>query len=442
MGFIPLLLLTGACQTADDGNFVGGFTTDLHTNMGSIVVADWVQTFAATSWLEFQVDDQTWLASPPTWRPAGIASEMALGIPFGTDVALRVAWDTGQTTGKTETQTITTDPVPEGIPEVVSAEGMASQWDTELSYLLVSMDGAGTSMDANYWTFIIDRQGRVVWAMESPEKRTTVQAQSSHDGTDLLIDHNSFWQLFDGGAKSQVVRVKIDGTVVETILTPGLYHPFVELGDGSVAWTQGTSSMMDILTVHAPTGEDTTVWDCELFYESLGESEPCASNSIWWDESTDRFVISFFTTESIVEIDHQSGTSIRWFGHLADAWAFEPEESAFYWQHGAHYTSEGNLLVSAQASDTDQETVVREYALDENNESLVEVWSFGEGEGVFGEMYGEAHRLPNGNTLHNYGTTTRIREVTSDGTVVWDVLWDEMTLGRSTPLADLYAFAP
>ena len=90
------------------------------------------------------------------------------------------------------------------------------------------------------------------------------------------------------------------------------------------------------------------------------------------------------------------------------------------------------------------ETVAREYELDEAGDVLVQVWSFGVGEGVYGSEMGEVARLPNGNTLHNYGEAMRLREATQDGTVVWDVAWPEqgMTLGRTTPLTDLYELAP
>ena len=58
------------------------------------------------------------------------------------------------------------------------------------------------------------------------------------------------------------------------------------------------------------------------------------------------------------------------------------------------------------------------------------------------QYYGEAHRLPGGNTLHNYGSAARLREITPDGEVVWDADWDAGYMGRSEPVADLYALAP
>jgi hypothetical protein len=86
--------------------------------------------------------------------------------------------------------------------------------------------------------------------------------------------------------------------------------------------------------------------------------------------------------------------------------------------------------------------VVREYAVDEATQTLQEVWSFGTGQGVYGDTLGEAWRLPAGNTLHNYGSEPRVREITPDGVVVWDIVWpDYPHIGRSTPLdlSQLYA---
>jgi hypothetical protein len=63
---------------------------------------------------------------------------------------------------------------------------------------------------------------------------------------------------------------------------------------------------------------------------------------------------------------------------------------------------------------------------------------------VYAKNGGGAHRLANGNTLLHYGGTPRIREVTADAEVVWDVQWElgEIRLGYIWPLEDLYGFAP
>jgi hypothetical protein len=87
-----------------------------------------------------------------------------------------------------------------------------------------------------------------------------------------------------------------------------------------------------------------------------------------------------------------------------------------------------------------------EYELDDNAQTLRQVWSFRGDEAVHGETMGEAHRLLGGNTLRNYGEGQRVREVTPEGEVAWALTWPGggllWELGRTSPLEDLYAFAP
>ena len=86
---------------------------------------------------------------------------------------------------------------------------------------------------------------------------------------------------------------------------------------------------------------------------------------------------------------------------------------------------------------------MREYELDHDAQTLRQLWSFGQGQGIYGDELGEAWRLPGGNTLHNTGTAQRLREITPDGEVVWDVSWTRGSfVGRSEPIEDLYALLP
>jgi hypothetical protein len=153
--------------------------------------------------------------------------------------------------------------------------------------------------------------------------------------------------------------------------------------------------------------------------------------------------MSFYSFESLVEIDATTGVAERWFGHVDGSWAFDPPSSAFWWQHGGHWTDAGTLLTSSYLTQSGDEIVVREYEVDEANQTLREIATLGQGLGVFGAFMGEAHRLPNGNTLHNTGSDSRLREFTPDGTVVWELDWPgNNEIGRSTPISDLWMLAP
>lgn len=413
--------------------------TSLDEDFASLIRVEWEQGAAGSAWVEYREGGGEWASTPAREREAGAASQLVVGVPYATDVELRVAVEGGDGPVYGETVTQATGPLPEGAPQAGQVEGDPAAWDPGTAYVLLSL----ADSDFGSWYLVVDREARVVWALESPNRRISLHPRVSLDGRDLLLDENSYWAAFDGGVASRVVRMKLDGTVVETMDTPGLHHPFTDLPDGSLVYTaMGLGTGSETLDRRWPDGTIETVWDCQALADAVGDDiDYCGSNTVWYDPDTGHVLNSIYSTETIVEVDLEAGEAVRWFGHTTGAWSFDPPESAFWWQHGGYITEAGTLLTSSKGTDSARETVVREYAFDEARQALVEVWSFGEGEGVYGDVMGEAHRLGNGNTLHNYGSATRLREVTPEGVVVWDVNWRASTMGRSTPIGDLYALA-
>lgn len=416
---------------------VSDLTSWVDEEIGSLVWVQWEQGVAAHVRVEYRFEGEEWWATPTRLVDAGQITQVLLGIPFDSSVEFRVVNELGGAVLTTEPSTESTDAVPSGAPEAGSVEGDPERWDAETRWVFLSVSGS----DYRTWYIVVDREGRLVWALRSPEDRVSLHPRISLDGRDLLLDEGSFWAAFDGGAASRVVRAKLDGTIVEELDTPGLHHPFTDLPDGSILYTayKGVNDRSETLDRRWPDGTITTVWDCQDLVEAVGDSGYCGSNTLWYNPANGRVLYSLYSLETIVDVDLDAGEPVRWFGHLNDSWSFDPPESAFWWQHGGYITEAGTLLTSSKGEDSDNETVIREYAFDEANEALVEVWSFGEGEGVYGDVMGEAHRLPGGNTLHNYGSATRLREATPEGEVVWDVNWRADVMGRSTPLSDLYA---
>jgi hypothetical protein len=168
----------------------------------------------------------------------------------------------------------------------------------------------------------------------------------------------------------------------------------------------------------------------------------CASNTLNYDEDTDSFLFSFWTLESVFHLDAATGDVLAVYGSVADAYAFDPPDSHFWFQHGAHLTEAGTLLISTHVAENDTELVAREYAIDDANQTLVEIWNVGVGAGVPGNQMGDAYRFAGSDhTLQTFGTNPRMREFAADGTVVWDVSYPTDNIGRATGLHDLYALA-
>jgi hypothetical protein len=439
----------GDDDTGDDddatapGGPVAGIQWRLHDEIESLVYVSWEQLEAAEVHVEYSFDEGSWHGTPAFDAAVGQHEALLLGIPYDIGVRFKVACDLGEGPVFSAEVEASTGVQPVDLPPPSLLQSEPDAWEPSGNYLLASInqyDGGWTG--GRYWKFIMDRQGRVVWALETPDGNWTIYQRVALNGVDILWDEFTYWNAWDEGAGSKVHRMKIDGSILESYDTPGGHHAFVELPDGSLVYGSADweSERLDRLNAD---GTYDTIWDCRDYHDAIGVNQMCQSNSLFWHEPSDSFLYSFYTTEVVLEIDHASGQVVRQFGHLPGSWAFDPEDSAFWWQHGVTYTDAGTLLVSTHSLPSSEELCVREYEVDDGSQTLTEVWNFGVGAQAMGPYAGEAHRLPSGNTLHNYGSGARVREATPDGDVVWEARWGgSKLLGRTVWLEDLYDFAP
>jgi hypothetical protein len=423
---------------------------DVNETIGSIIEVSWTQNEASTGYVAYRFEPalptDDWMQSPTKKWDMGSHDEILLGIPYGSTVTWKVVSDPEgkEPEQSTADQTIDNDPLPSGCPEPSVTVSDRKGMDPSVRYLIgTNNEGASGLAAARFWAFIIDRDARVVWALRPPSQRMFFQIKPSYDGDELLVDYNSFWAIYDNGAKSQIARVKIDGSVIDVTDTPGLHHGFTETADHAYLWPAYQNHPVDEwLWEKDASGTQRAVFKCEDFHDSIGASENCGSNNVYWDEKTDSVYYSFFWSDTVVHLDRKSGEPIDWFGRLPGAYAFDPPESQFWLQHDAHLNADGTFMVSSHTTQDAYENVARVYTIDEKNETLHLEETFGEGDGVYGQYIGEAWKLPNGNFLQNYGTNGRVREGTADGTIVWDLQWAGNFLGRTLGLPDLYVFAP
>ncbi|MBN1335392.1 MAG: hypothetical protein JXB39_05480 [Deltaproteobacteria bacterium] len=419
-----------------------GIRWRLHETIGSIVYVTWNQVVPGTSWVEVDVDG-AWEATPNTARKVGPAEQIVMGVPFDTAFDLRVLVDDGTATWSSSRREARTDAWPDGLPTPRIVASNPEAWEPGGRFLLGSINGReGGWVGGPYWMWILDRKGRMVWARQTPDRHWTLWATLARNGTDVLWDEFTYWSDWDGGASSKVHRWRLDGSEIAAYPTPGAHHAFVELPDDVLVWG-AASPVSESLMERDAGGTVRPVWSCTDFYEAIDVIGACQSNALFWNEAADSFLYSFYTNDFVLEVDRATGEVVRQFGHLAGSWSFDPEDAAFWWQHGVSYTPEGTLLLSTHSAEGNDELAVREYALDDPARVLRQVWSFGVGLGVEARTNGEATRLPGGNTLHNYGSGGILKEVTPEGEVVWQVTFDSTRLlGHATWLENLYPLVP
>ena len=429
----------GGDDTAPLGDPVSEVSWALHDEIESIVVVSWTQAYEAEVSLSFGVEgEETW-STPTATYAAGAQSQLLLGLPY--DASFQFSVVSGDYTS--EVQAGSTGALPETVPPTALMSSREGDWHEDDRWMLVSVTYGGSGWTAEgTWIVFVDRKGRIVWAYETPDEHRTFYNQFSPDGTRIVWDETTFWSAWDGGADSQVHRMAIDGTIEETIPTPGLHHAFLELPDGTIVWG-GLDGETELIWERDPSGEVRTLFDCSAYWREQTPGVACDGNALSWRESDDTLLFSSDSGHSIVHLDRKSGEVIKSFGRLDDSWGFADEATMFWKQHSPNFLDDGNLLLSTWASETDHELRAREYELDEDNEQLVEVWACGEGSGLEGDYAGEAHRLPSGNTLLNYGAGSALIEYAPDCSVVWHVQFDGQRMtGRSLFVADLYALVP
>jgi hypothetical protein len=409
----------------------------LHPEVESLVYVTWTQAAPATVHVEYSFDAGEWMSSPPFDAAAGPNQQLVAGIPFATTAEWRVVSGGGTFVDGT---TITTGDIPRNFPMPDVETGDTSKWIAGGNYLLSSINArTGGWTQGNYYTFIMDREGRLVWAHLADDMAWTLFAQVALSGDHILWDAATYWADFDEGANSQIHRWYLDEEI-EVIDTPGLHHAWVQMPDGGLVWGSQDHGGGEALVERGPseTGE-TILWTCRGNWEGSEDGRGCESNGIFYSPERDTFLYSFYTNNSLVELDHATGESLWWAGDVAGGYDFVPEDSQFAWQHGVSWTDAGTLLVSTVYYSGDRRsTAAVEYEVDKDAGTLSPVWVFDPG--VEADTNGDAWRLDNGNTLHVVGSSGNLYEVGPDSEVLWHLdFGGTHLLGRGEFIEDLYA---
>ncbi len=431
-----------ATLTDTDSGPVFTYTWYLHQELLTLIYVTWRQEVKGPAYVAYRFEGKEWHKTPTKLFDAGNAKQLVLGVPYDTSVELRVVNIVEEEPVPMEILKATTGaiPLPELQPDIDAA--IPDQWDPADKYLIGSINATEEGWSpGEYWMFILDRQGRVVWAYRTPLEYFSYYVRVSHDTNDLLWDEISYWTDWDDGKASVIHRMKIDGTIKKTYPIPGANHAFTEIDDETFAWWGLLGGGQ--LLLREPGERPEAIWSCPDFFEENGLAGSCLANTVYYRESTDSFLVSFALMDFIVEVDRQTGDTLKRFGAVQGAYSFSPPESAFDMNHGVTYTDAGTLLVSTHTDWVSDEAIIREYELDTESKVLTEIWNFGIGDNIWAPYGGEAHRLAGGNTIQNYGVVPRFREIAPAGEVVWDLSWSlPGMIGRTIFLEDLYVFDP
>lgn len=391
------------------------------------VTVSWDQPETRTGWVEYEAGD-TWKATPRQLFQAGRVETTVVGVPLGFLADWRVVLedDRERTYPFDSRDSIINSPLPKDFPPpTITVSDQLGRDD----YVFSSVNERACGWCGGpYWSFIADREGRIVWASRSGPGEWTLFTQLSVNRDHVILDIV--------GNPSAAIRTYLDAPI-ETIEMPGHHHGFIELPDGTLAWGQhlGSDFFESILEKAPGSDEIRTVWSCNSWREVQG----CRSNALEYDPVRDVYWFSFYSNSSVAEINRTTGELVG-FSDLQGSppleYTFDPPDSAFTWQHGPRVLPNGNLLISNddRARST---TKVSEYTLDRETRVFTEVWSYDPQ--VLAEFNGDVLRLDNGNTMHSLGAAGTIYEVDDAGTKMWEIAFGRgHQVARLDVIEDLY----
>jgi len=282
---------------------------------------------------------------------------------------------------------------------------------------------------------------------------------SNHMGLDFKVNQDllSYYDRLDGSwilldsLMKEVDTLRCEGSYIADyhdiqVLENGHYileaydSIFVDMsaiidGGQSVAWITG------ILIIQEFNSNDELIFEWNAWehlsiadYTNLNleadaiEWMHCNSIEVDGDE---HILISNRASNEILKINRQSGDIVWHLGGPLNEFTFiNDPKHGFKMQHDVRRLDNGNItLFDNGVTHSPPISRVLEYGLDENEKTAELVWDYIHPDSIIGLAMGSVQRLPNGNTLINWGTINNrgalITEVTNDKNIVLEIQYPD-----------------
>lgn len=442
----------GAVAAMPGGDdFVSDVQVSVHERVNTVLVVTWRQLLEADSaWLEFTFEDGVVMQSRPLAGALGAHRDVVLGVPGEVDVTLRIVNQKAGVVFASSDHLGRTEAVPSGTNGMPPATVLA--YDPAIAspdrWLVGSVENSegGCGPECynrwTYWTYIMDRKGRIVWYYADPASNATSSFQRrARDGEYLWIEKRPYGRP---GPRA-VLKTTLDGEYSEEIPVANLADSIDVTEEGSLLY-----DAQDELREMARDGTVRNIWSCRA---QFGQGFACYTNTINYVAETNSVWMSYPDENTVVEVSRATGQLIASYGDVAGSYGFSPGTWQFEFQHFPNVTPEGTLLVSSHMpgfADTFEPVAGQhafvEFTIDRQNRQLVERWFYNEGP-EWAMYKGMAIRVSNGNTLANYGSGGVIREITPDKRTAFHVKFDapngddfyNKMVGHNELIDDLYA---
>jgi hypothetical protein len=419
-----LAVLLCGCGPSDDSTSVArpkDVVAEAIESISTVVNVRWTTDEPSVGYVQYGTTREMEQNAPFETEDAKRHSVGLLGLEADTRYYYRViVWD-GADAGASEIATVRTGALPKGIPGL-TREGTGNERFTVVPVL-----------GAEPMVVIIDPDGQVVWYHIDGGGRDITRARLSLDEVSVL--YNALGPPED--EESELVRVALDGSKVDSIPVPLLGQDFVELPDGTLAALagevrdfEGAPLRGDKIIEIDEDGDVKTVWstwDCfdpATVQGSDSEQGWSFANSLGFDAGDakdpddDAYYVGMSNFDSIAKVRRSDGTCEWVLGGAAATIDFAAGSTPFSRQSQVQVRNDHVLVVDGGASGDALRLL--DYELDFDQGLATEVESIAGPERKSGSLLGEATRLNANSTFLNWAAAGRM-ELLEDGASTWQL---------------------
>ncbi len=386
-------VVLGACSgdSGTDGTVPAADVTpvdvigELAPDMQTVVTVTWRTADPTVGFVEFGEGEAFDRSTAPDAAPATEHQATLVALAPDTEISWRIVSE-----GEVGTTETTTTGSLQG-PPMLTVEGSSDR------FMALPVIGDLSS------AAVIDGQGRVVWWHTDSRDLSVFRVHVASDGAGIVYS-----ATLDSGLpneSSAFVRVPWDGTAEQVTEVPFLAHDFVELDDGTLVslayeWRDDIEGAKLVRVAPDGTVSDLwSAWDCYDPDVNLSidlEHGWIHANALDYDAERDVFLVGMRNLGTIAQVDRATG-ACDW-GLGGSGGTLSIDGSTFFHQHQFNRTG-GGMVVFDNDGAPGNESRVLEYAIDVASGTAEVVRTIRAEPALYSFILGDAHRLPDGDTV-------------------------------------------
>jgi hypothetical protein len=419
---LGLVLWSGGCGDDLGKRLQASATVSEH--IATVVTVRWTTAEPTVGYVQYGKTRDMEMKTPLEPMPTTDHEMLLLGMVSDTEYFFRViTWD-GAAAGASGIQTVTTGPLPIGLPSL-KRTGSGNP-----DYNIVPILGMKTAVT------ILNPDGEIVWYHTEDRALQFYRARLALDGKSVL--YNAAQISGAPSPDSELVRVSLDGSTTSSIKVPYLAHDFLEHPDGTLAAIavefrefEGTQLRGDKIVEIAPDGTQRTVWSAwDCFNPAVAKSDNSLqgwtfANALDFDPVANVYYIGMRNFSSIARINRTSGACEWVLGTTAPTFTFAPGSARFLHQHQFQVyrnPTQGRgdrIMIMDNDGSPGDESRVLEYELDTTTNVATQTWRYVSNPTVYTFVLGEPIRYPDGSVFINWSAAGQMERLDKDGTSTW-----------------------